>query len=67
MITKLTHSFIYVLDLERAINFYTRKLGLTIHTDIIVNGDKWVTLCAPEQPDFQILLIVVEEGMIFKS
>jgi catechol 2,3-dioxygenase-like lactoylglutathione lyase family enzyme len=39
MIKKLTHSFIYVLDLESAINFYTNKLGLTIDTNIIVNGD----------------------------
>ena len=67
MIKKLTHSFIYVLDLENAINFYTNKLGLTIHTNIIVNGDRWVTLNTPEQTDLQILLVVVDEGMIFKS
>jgi extradiol dioxygenase family protein len=67
MIKKLTHSFIYVLDLDSAINFYTNKLGLTIHTNIIVNGDRWVTLNTPEQTDLQILLVVVEEGMIFKS
>ncbi len=67
MIKKLTHSFIYVLELERAINFYTNALGLTIHTDIVVNGDRWVTLNTPEQTDLQILLVVVEEGMIFKS
>lgn len=67
MIKKLTHSFIYVLDLESAIEFYTNKLGLTIHTNIIVNGDRWVTLTMPEQTDLQILLVVVEEGMIFRS
>jgi catechol 2,3-dioxygenase-like lactoylglutathione lyase family enzyme len=67
MITRLTHSFIYVLDLDRAINFYTQKIGLKIHTDIIVNGERWVTLITPEQKSLEILLIVVEEGMIFKS
>jgi catechol 2,3-dioxygenase-like lactoylglutathione lyase family enzyme len=67
MIKKLTHTFIYVIDLESAINFYTNKLGLTIHTDIMVNGDRWVTLNTPEQPDLQILLVVVDEGMIFKN
>lgn len=67
MITRLTHTFIYVLDLDSAIDFYTTKLGLKIHTDIIVNGDRWVTLCLPEQENLEILLIVVEEGMIFKS
>jgi catechol 2,3-dioxygenase-like lactoylglutathione lyase family enzyme len=67
MITRLTHSFIYVLQLDRAIDFYTQKLGLKIHTDIIVNGERWVTLITPEQKALEILLVVVEEGMIFKS
>ena len=66
MITRLTHTFIYVLDLDKSIDFYTKKLGLKIHTDIIVNGERWVTLFAPEQKELEILLVVVEEGMIFK-
>ena len=67
MITKLTHSFIYVLKLDSAINFYTYTLGLKIHTDIVVNGERWVTLALPEQPELELLLVVVDEGMIFKS
>ncbi len=67
MIKKLTHSFIYVLNLETALHFYTKKLGFKIHTDIVVHGDRWVSLNIPEQTDLQILLVVVEEGMIFKS
>lgn len=67
MITRLTHSFIYVLELERAINFYTQKLGLKIRTDIIVNGERWVTLFSSQQTELEILLVVVEEGMIFKT
>lgn len=67
MITRLTHSFVYVLDLNRAVDFYTNKLGLSIHVDTIVNGDRWVTLNAAEQPGLEILLVVVEEGMIFKN
>ena len=67
MITRLTHSFIYVLKLDRAIDFYTQKLGLKIYTDIVVNGERWVTLVTPEQQSFEILLVVVEEGMIFRN
>jgi catechol 2,3-dioxygenase-like lactoylglutathione lyase family enzyme len=67
MITRVTHCFIYVLNLKSAIDFYTTKLGLKIKKDIIVNGDRWVTLIASRQPDLEILLVVVEEGMIFKS
>lgn len=67
MITRLTHSFIYVLDLDSAVDFYTNKLGLSIHTDIMVNNERWVTLALPEQENMQILLVPVEESMIFKS
>lgn len=65
MITRLTHSFIYVLDLESAINFYTNKIGLHIQIDTIVMDKRWVTLRLPWQPTLEILLIVVEQGMIF--
>jgi len=67
MITRLTHSFIYVLNLDSAIDFYTNKLGMKICVDVIVNGDRWVTVNSNDQKDLEILLIVVEESMIFKS
>lgn len=67
MITKMSHSLIYVLDLERAHAFYTGVLGFKIHTDAIVNGQRWITISPPEQTDFQILLVPVDEGMIFKT
>jgi extradiol dioxygenase family protein len=67
MITKLTHNLIYVLNLDSAVEFYSKKLGFRIHTDIIVNKERWVTVSPPEQPDFQILLVVVAKGMIFKN
>jgi len=66
VITRLTHSFIYVLNLERAYDFYTAKLGFKTHTDIIVNGERWITICPAQQPDMQLLLMPVEENMIFK-
>lgn len=63
----MTHCFIYVLNLDSAINFYTTKLGLKIKQDITVNGERWVTLTATQQSELEILLVVVGEGMIFKS
>jgi len=67
MITNLTHTFLYVLDLERAISFYTQKLNFEIHVDIMVNHDRWVTLKIPDQPKLEFLLVVVEESIIFKT
>jgi catechol 2,3-dioxygenase-like lactoylglutathione lyase family enzyme len=68
MITKLNNISIYVLDLERAVSFYVDKLGFKVHTDILIDRDKhWVSLCTAEQPDLQIMIIPVEEGILFRG
>ena len=68
MITKLNNISIYVLNLERAVSFYVDKLGFKVHTDILIDEDKhWVSLCTTEQPDLQIMIIPVEEGILFQG
>jgi catechol 2,3-dioxygenase-like lactoylglutathione lyase family enzyme len=67
MITRLTHTFIYVLDLERAVDFYTKKLGFIPHTDILVLGERWVTVTPPLQTELQILLVPAQQSMIFET
>lgn len=57
MLTHLAHAIIYVLDQERAIEFYTTKLGLEVRTDITMDGMRWVTLGAHAQPDLEIALM----------
>ena len=45
---------LYVHDQEEALRFYVEKLGFAVHTDA-KNGDyRWLTVQAPEQPDFQL-------------
>lgn len=45
---------IYVRDQDEALEFYTQKLGLQVHTDAR-NGDyRWLTVRHPGQPDFQL-------------
>jgi catechol 2,3-dioxygenase-like lactoylglutathione lyase family enzyme len=57
MITKMTHVSIYVLNQERAYDFYTNKLGFKVIKDVpMADGDRWITVCPPEQPDFEIIL-----------
>lgn len=66
MITRLNHVSIYVLNQESAYHFYVNKLGFKVHTDATMGpGMRWVTVCPPEQPDLEITLIPVEEGMHF--
>jgi catechol 2,3-dioxygenase-like lactoylglutathione lyase family enzyme len=58
---------IYVHDLERAVHFYVDKLGFKVHTDMLVDEDrKWVSLYTTDQPQLQIMIIPVEEGVLFK-
>jgi catechol 2,3-dioxygenase-like lactoylglutathione lyase family enzyme len=63
MISRMTHFTIHVLDLQRAIDFYTTKLGFTIVTDVpMPGGDRWITVCPPEQPDIEIILSPLARG-----
>jgi catechol 2,3-dioxygenase-like lactoylglutathione lyase family enzyme len=68
MITKMTHVSIYVLDQERAIDFYTNKLGFKVITDVPMPGDdRWITVCPPEQPGFEIILSPISRSIFSKD
>ena len=68
MITKMNHVSIFVLDQDSAYEFYVNKLGFKVHTDAPLGpGMRWLTVCPPEQPDLEITLMKIEEGMMFKS
>ena len=68
MITKLNHVSIFVLDQESAFDFYVNKLGFNVHTDASMGpGKRWLTVCPPEQPDLEISLMAIDEGMMFKN
>ncbi|RYY17525.1 MAG: VOC family protein [Chitinophagaceae bacterium] len=66
MLTNLASITVYVLNLENALKFYVDQLGFLIHTDIVIDPDKrWASVCMPDQPDKQLMLVPVEEGTIF--
>ena len=68
MITKMTHVSIYVLDHARAYDFYKNKLGFKVITDVpMADGDRWLTVCPPEQPGFEIILSPVTRGSFSKE
>jgi catechol 2,3-dioxygenase-like lactoylglutathione lyase family enzyme len=68
MITKMNHVSIFVLNQKSAFEFYVNKLGFKVHTDAPMGpGMRWLTVCPPEQPDLQITLMSIEEGMMFKK
>jgi len=59
MITRLSHTSVFVLDQDRAKAFYTEKLGFKVHTDATVGSFRWLTVTPPAQPDFEIALMPV--------
>jgi len=66
MITRLNHVSIFVLDQESAYDFYVNKLGFKVHTDAPMGpGMRWLTICPPEQPELEIALMAISEGMMF--
>lgn len=64
MVTKLSHTSFFVLDQEKAFDFYVNKLGFKVNTDVIMdNGFRWLTVNPPDQPDLEIILMpVTDEG-----
>lgn len=66
MITRLNHVSIFVLDQDSAYDFYVNRLGFKVHTDAPMGpGMRWLTVCPPEQPDLEIALMSIDEGMMF--
>ena len=68
MITKMNHVSIFVLNQDSAFEFYVNKLGFKVHTDAPMGpGKRWLTVCPPEQPDLEITLMSIDEGMMFSK
>ncbi|MEU9444705.1 VOC family protein [Streptomyces sp. NPDC048304] len=60
MIKGLAITTVWVLDQDRAKDFYTGKLGLEVRTDMTMGegGARWLTVGAPGQPDVELTLMV---------
>lgn len=66
MITKMNHVSIFVLDQESAFDFYVNKLGFKVNTDAEMGpGKRWLTVNPPDQPDLEITLMLIDDGMMF--
>jgi catechol 2,3-dioxygenase-like lactoylglutathione lyase family enzyme len=63
MITRLSHTTIYVVDQEEALKFYRDKLGFEVRDDQTMdNGFRWVTVGPKTQPDLRIVLMALKES-----
>ncbi len=61
MITKVTHTPIFVENQNDALAFYTEKLGFALHTDSMFGENlRWLTITAKEQPTFELILSLAD-------
>ncbi len=66
MIAKLTHTFIYVLDQDEALQFYTEKLGFNVIANIPLGPNKrWLTVAPPGDSGIEIVLMKASVGPFF--
>jgi predicted enzyme related to lactoylglutathione lyase len=56
MFSHISHSAIYVLDQDEAVDFYVGKLGLEVSADFDLGFMRWLTICVPGNADHHILL-----------
>jgi catechol 2,3-dioxygenase-like lactoylglutathione lyase family enzyme len=70
VIQRQSHSTVYVIDQEEALEFYRDTLGFEVHTDMPMNenGDlRWVTLNPKGQPDLELILAPIAPGPMFDA
>ena len=62
----MNHVSVFVLNQEEAYEFYVNTLGFKVHTDAPMGpGQRWLTVCPPEQPELEISLMDISEGPMF--
>jgi predicted enzyme related to lactoylglutathione lyase len=59
MITKLSHSTVYVVDQDRAKDFYVNKLGFEVRTDATMGEFRWLTVGPKTQPELEVVLMKI--------
>ena len=66
----MSHTSLFVLDQDKAYDFYVNKFGFKVNTDVEMDGHdcgdgqtpakyRWLTLNPPDQPDLEIIIMPV--------
>jgi len=55
----LSHCFLYVLDQDEALRFYTDGVGLEVRTDSRMGDYRWLTVGPPDQPEIELGLSAI--------
>jgi catechol 2,3-dioxygenase-like lactoylglutathione lyase family enzyme len=57
MITGVGLVCVWVLDMDEARAFYVDKLGLDVAMDMVQDGQRWLIVHSPAQPEVPIMLV----------
>jgi catechol 2,3-dioxygenase-like lactoylglutathione lyase family enzyme len=58
MLNRITHTFMFVLDQDEALDFYVGKLGMKVTTDADLGFMRWLTVSPPDQPELEVGLML---------
>jgi catechol 2,3-dioxygenase-like lactoylglutathione lyase family enzyme len=68
MVTKFSHTTLYVQDQDKAYDFYVNILGFKVNTDTTMeNGFRWLTVNPPEQPEIEVVLMPILHKSMLKT
>jgi predicted enzyme related to lactoylglutathione lyase len=59
---RIANAQLWVHDQDEALEFYTKKLGMEVRTDVTLaelGGFRWLTVAPPSQPDISIVLMAI--------
>ena len=67
---KLSTTQLWVQDQDQALEFYTKKLGMEVRSDVTLpemGGFRWLTVGPPRQPDISIVLMAIPGPPVMDS
>ena len=59
---RIAHAQLWVTDQDEALDFYTKKLGMEVRSDVTLpemGNFRWLTVGPADQPDFAITLMAI--------
>lgn len=62
MIQKISHTTIWVLNQEKAKEFYVNTLGFEVKTDQTLGNFRWLTVAPKGQRDVEMVLMPISES-----
>ncbi len=66
MIKSIAHVTVYVLNQDKALDFYKNKLGFEVGEDMTIEGGfRWLTVYPKSQTQLQLVLAEPKEGPMF--